>query len=134
MLERLEETIWWPIERLVWNKPQDWYREVKWAYQRVIREYDDTFVWNMNYNLAKMMSEALDKFEKRRCGYPCDLTDEEWRLILREIKAGFDAFILKDKLGFDGNMKSYNREWKKLDKIQKKGMKLFVKYYDNLWD
>lgn len=122
----IEEYIWWPIERII-EWPQDRIREIKWFIQRGRRGWADEDLWSLNYYLSDWMPNALEQLKKTKNSYPGNLTVKKWNKILDQMIEGFEASIKKDDT-------VDIKEYKQLDKIQKKGLQLFVDYYDDLWD
>jgi len=111
------------------------FNEIKWAWQRVFRGYDDRWHWSLCDSLAKVVSENLEWLIENQSGCPDNLCDKskvgeechKWKQILKEIKQGFDAFI---EMG-----EYYNAdEYEVLRKQYNKGMKLFAKYFGGLWN
>lgn len=64
-------TPWGWLYRLPHKLVSDWPYEIKWAWQRVFRGYDDRVTWDVSYYLGPMILEALRNFKKSdRMGYP----------------------------------------------------------------
>lgn len=55
---------------------------IKWAFQRMFRGYDDTETWELYYNFITRYKKILTRYRKKHCGYPGDLTEEEWDAII----------------------------------------------------
>jgi hypothetical protein len=128
------------------------YHLIKWAWQRVYRGWDDRAVWSIDSHLCNLAYELVDKMSKSKIqGVPSGIykeediekSEEEWRKILVEI-----AYYLKYSSS-DGDFQYFmdnkipESEWKnyykfdrqyKFDSRARKGRKLFVKYFYNLWD
>ncbi len=99
------------------------WRELKWKWQKSQRGYSDSDVWGMNNYLAEIIPPMVRQI-KRGHGYPGHgraNTPEKWAVILEEIAVGFEAF--EGDIGKIGDEKKFT-----------KGMKLFVKWFPNLWD
>lgn len=133
-----------------------WFSNTKWdiiyAYQRVVKGYDERWSFNLNTEFATHASKALGEMIKYVHGHPSNpfskkkgeiknITD--WKVILRKIKKGFDAAnqIMNNEYVVEANPKkgrSYYRHNKaKHDRLYREfneGMDLFKKYYFNLWD
>jgi hypothetical protein len=60
-------------------------RDLKFLKQRIIRGWDDSETWSLDFTVAKFMLPRLIRFKELKCGYPCNLTKEEWDKILDEI-------------------------------------------------
>ena len=83
-----------------------WFRETKWAYQRVCRGYDDRVIWGIDSYLAHYIPIWLNELKKKE-QFPTSMntepdmsetTDEQWNeykkkwnSILDEISDGFVA-------------------------------------------
>jgi hypothetical protein len=108
--------------------PSSYYKPVKWFLQRGWRGYADSDVWSLDWYLRKFMPQALGDL-KSGPGYPSGLTEEKWNKILDDIAAGFLAAHALADYDYETNTQREN-----LEKIQKKGLKLFVKYFNSLWN
>lgn len=99
-------------------------RKIKFIFQRVFRGFSDDELWCLGYTFAKYALPRLRAFRKRLCGYPSQLTKDEWKLILD--KMIFAMHQIKENKGFP---------WAK-DEIDKtnEGCKLFGEYFGDLWD
>ena len=122
---------------LIPRKISDWKYEVKWAWQRVFRGYDDRWNWGLYHHLQEIIPKCVRSMKKHHIGCPGSLFDSKnkknncwkWSKILEKIAKGFEA---KQKIS--DNYLFKGKRFEKLDRKQKEGMKLFVKYFDNLWD
>lgn len=111
--------------------------QIKWAWQRVFRGYDDRWHWDLHYELSRVIAENLRWLQKNNHGCPNEFFDmtakdnecHKWSEILGKMAQGFEAIrkINEDML-FEGD------EYEKLMEQYNKGMELFVKYYRCLWD
>ena len=102
----------------LWYKVTNTKDEVKWAWQRVFRGYDDTANWDLGFYIAKISTPVLRNMVKNGVGYPSRITSEEWNKILLQIAQGFEDFTLG----------------KNTYKEQRKACELFGKWLENLWD
>ncbi len=132
--------------------PLRWYkwvlnipREIKWLYQRARRGYAEEDTWSLDGYLSSWLPEALRELKERNIGYPAGLTDKKWKETLEKMAEGFEAHrkiceIYKFNEGIyrtedDSGYKLWKKEVRDpLEKQFDEGMKLFVKYYFNLWD
>jgi len=135
---------------------------IKYFFQRHLRGYDDLDKWNAAWLIARkavpVLKDMRDNFkgtsiryhtENRhgeiielshdevfgRCKepgfeHPDALTEEQWKAVLDDIIFAFQWQIDFDS--FDGSVSE--DEFKKGNKRQKRGLKLFSIYYNNLWD
>jgi hypothetical protein len=130
-----------------WIIAEYWIEEIKYAWQRVFRGWDDRVVWSIDWYLANTIPKWLQMLKEKKHGVPgmmFEKTDyigedyeipeeifnkrnEEYNAILDEIIEGFVAYQNMSDI--------YDRE--KLDPLQQKfdkGMKLFVKWFNTFWD
>lgn len=85
-------------------------------------------VFNLDYYLAKKILGPLKVFRKELVSYPSGLSSsEEWEEILDKMIYSFEYIIKKDDLYL--SVKEERIEMKKADE----GLKLFAKYYQDLW-
>jgi len=133
------------------------YYKIKYFVQRRFRGYDDLDKWNAAWYIARkaipVLKEMRDDFKgtsiKRHRedrfgnieelsheeiyhedGFPVSLTEDEWRNILDEIIFAFQFTLDSDDFDGEFSEENYRKNYKK----QRKGLKLFSIYYDNLWD
>lgn len=138
MEENEEKTIWYEMIEFrikqVFNPIYYTIKEalinIKYAYQRVVRGYDDKMFWNLDEQLGKIISEVTLRMADKARGYPDGLTPEKWELILNDISLGFGSYLEMRSGWYDFQ----DKEFKRLDKNFKRGLKLFTRYYTNLWD
>lgn len=90
--------------------------------QRLERGFDDSELWNLNTTISGFIIPRLKTFREQHCSTPENITDEEWNEILDEIIVAFE--LIHDDLEYDKASES---------KINN-GLKLFAKYFRNLWD
>lgn len=109
------------------------FKKIKYLIQRAKRGYSDRDLWCLHGYIARLMSSALKDFKKNLHGYPMDLTEERWDRILDIMQDGFEATLKGDEVEFE-NLEQYVADCRKLEKIQHRGLKLFVKYFNDLWD
>lgn len=126
------------------------YYRIKWAYQRVVRGFDDTMIWNYHSEMTDITIKILTRFKTNLHGYPTNLKNtEEWNQILIKIIKSFEArqhinnsdFMrstkqIHTKGIFKGMTKSKldKRMLKRWELQRDEGAKLFIKYFDTLWD
>lgn len=112
----------------------NWFSEVKWAYQRVVRGYDERAYWDLDEYLAEIILPVLKKFKAQANGCPPGLYDKslkdpyhKWRHTLDEIIKGFEAH---KKIGV---IDYQPQDFEKLNKQKLRGLYLFSRYYGDLW-
>jgi len=115
------------------NRLKDLKRELKYAWQRAWRGYDDCDVWGFGDAIIEKIVLILNDFIKLGHSYPSELTSEEWESILKEMLIYFqnaDENYVDDNYNFDNILDQYNFMQGNLEE----GMKLFTKYCYSLWD
>ena len=119
--------IMWEIG-FYWGEFGSFLRDVfKYPVQRIIRGYDDRFIWSYNYHNAMQVLDVLRWYRFHRCGTTTKYTEEEFDELLEGAITGFNCYLLMDD--------TYDlKEWDKLNKIFQKGLKAYVKIYPHLWD
>lgn len=101
-------------------------RSIKFFFQRLLRGWDDSETWNLDYSLANLILPRLKRFRKLHCGYPGQLeTDGEWNTIIDQMIYSFEYLASEKAWGIASEEEAVE--------IQK-GLDLFAKYYRNLWD
>ena len=123
--------------------PGDFYREVKYFIQRGRRGFSDRDTWDFDYYLSDVIVGGITQLENNFSGVPNDLSEEEWRKILSQIKLTFQV----SKYISEGDwIYTTSKDRKKYEKYgfhvmsneeceeYRKGWRLLNKYYFNLWD
>jgi hypothetical protein len=121
--------------------------EIKYAWQRIFRGWDDKVIWSISSYLGEMIPIWVKKLQKESIGIPMDFYDEEdWNKETSEFKDGADErALIKYHLvlnqiitGFESYLKmeevEYNSfEYKQLQEMYQTGFMQFQKYFDTLW-
>jgi len=108
--------------------------EMKYLIQRAKRGYSDRDLWDLGYYISGVMVKALDDLDKTTHCYPANIGEDKWSEILKDMKSGFQAILDMDNLLDWVEIENYKEEYKKLKVIKDKGLKLFAKYIEGLWD
>jgi len=114
--------------------------EVKWAWQRVFRGYDDRVLWGLNYAVADIAIPALEFMRDKGMGTPMCIAPKVWKRKLNTMIEGFRAFQndndWPDELDnvTDPDFKQRRKWMNKNQKKQDRGMALFSEHFGNLWD
>ena len=110
-----------------------------------IHKYD---TWSMDHTLAMIIHPMLVQLKATTHGYPSELTEERWNEILDEMIWAFEQkckddwedeyygkwITDKDKI-LSGHFDSIDHDGLKEHQERiTQGLKLFGKYYENLWD
>ena len=145
------------VVRLSWfEKLINWYvldflKRIKYFIQEHVNGYNETDPWNVAWYIARKALPPLKHMRNNFHGtsirhhknekddtvteltgvFPGPdvetLTEQEWRDVLDDIIFAFEYQIKSDHIDFDPDDK-------KALQRQKRGLKLFSIYYDNLWD
>lgn len=121
---------------------------IKMAYQRVKYGYDGESIWSHHSWNSRITAEILRKLAKDKVGCPIELYDKKnkkdecakWRDVLIEMAKGFEAATSIDNLEYHTEKRGKfdliesNKKYKELKNKFDKGIKLYHKFYFNLWD
>lgn len=114
-----------------WKIVEHYYYEVKYALQRAFRGYSDRDNWSIDGFLLQVLPPMIKNLRKHNMGYPVGLTNPKWKLILFEIEEGLIANRKLCNLEYDFKNKLMEEQ---LQYKSKKGLRLFFKYFNSLWD
>lgn len=79
---------WYRIDK----KIKQFFRNIKWAWQRVTKGYADYDTWDLDYWLVRLLPQAIRTLESGLHGHPYDMTEEEWHAYLLEMAAHFENY------------------------------------------
>jgi hypothetical protein len=96
---------------------------LKWAWQRVVRGYDDRLFWSFSNYVDDMVVAHVTHLRSDNHGYPHGLTQKKWNKVLDTILKGFRP-----------EPDTFSKGWKKYRKDRQKALVLLAFYWDNLWD
>lgn len=124
--------------------------EIKLAWQRVYRGFDDSAVWNHHSYHSEQTAKILRMLAEEKVGCPGEMYSEskngkdscaKWTKTLIKMAEGFEAATAIDNMEFfiedeDGeyNQKESDKKYKALEKKFHEGMELYHKWYFHLWD
>lgn len=122
--------------------------QLKWAYQRVVRNWDDRVCWSVDYWLDSIMPDILLRLKNTKQGTPIQfyeglphdenynygdegdkIAQERWSEELNKMIAGF---MCSKKIS-DWEYET-DEERELLERVFDNGMKSFVENYSSLWD
>lgn len=118
-------------------------REIKWFFQRGKNGYAECDVWSLCNYLEEWLPKAIRDLKENISGCPSELYDKEnkgkecerWENILEKIIQGFEASRSLSNLDFfTEDNKIDKKKEEELNRKFNEGMKLFAKYFNNLWD
>lgn len=131
-----------------WEILREYKRQLKWAYQRVFRGWDDRAVWSLNYFLADIIPSILKKLKEDKVGIPMfcfeglpyddentysysdestEIADARWISILDEMIIGFEIY---NKLWEFPDYEKEREEYKKVERA----LDLLKEHFESLWD
>lgn len=137
-LEEVEAMIEAQRKRERWYKPGVWMLyaarrkarsarfQVRMAWQRVFRGWDDSAVWSLDDHLAKSLGEQLVALSKG-WGYPDGYTPEEWKAALAKHGTALLAYR-KVHYDVDGD------EWEALYMPAQEALRWVADNFCALWD
>lgn len=133
--------------RLSYNIKRPWVAvehvgyEIKWAWQRVFRGWDDRITWDMSSYFADLIVDVLKRFKEKNNGVPFSMYDESehdnngmftdeqdnmaserWNEVIDEIIEGFQFYIDND----------YS-QYEDVEGKFKRAFDLFRKHFEDLW-
>lgn len=119
--------------RRKYNKLNELYWKIRYFFQRLFKGYDKREIFSFNSYHASYVVKRLTEFNKNLHCYPCCLDIEKWSDIINEIIFAFELCSNDDWI-YGCNCGLHEGEINVLEMKRKKGMKLFIEYYDQLWD
>lgn len=118
-----------------------WLNNLKDFYWRGKRGYADSDCWDVDNYLARivppMLRTMIDPKKGGGHGYPGGdeqtKTLKRWHRVVEQMASAFEESIKTDEMEYV-DMKQWKRDWAKSERKRIKGMNLFVKYFNSLWD
>ena len=116
------------------HKIPQFFRSLKWAYQRATRGYADCDVWDIDMWFLSIIPNMLRDLEGFGNSYPISKTPTEWRATLREMARCFEEAGKEPE--YD---KAFTlRQWREYNETKAKeldeGFKMFRENFWDLWD
>jgi hypothetical protein len=120
------------------RKIKDTYYDIKYAFQRAFRGYDDTEVFDLPSGFLTKYTKILKDFKKCGNSYPVEFESyDDWIKVIDEMICYFE---LSDEFNpvydYDEEYcfkKSFYNE-RLAYYYRRKALDMFVKYFDDLWD
>lgn len=123
------------------NKLINFKFELKLAWQRAYRGYDDSEVWGLADSITQKIILTLPKLIENHNGVPADLTEEKWTAILKGMLYHFqhsdEEWCMENIKGFmsmNNTYEQYIKENEYMLEHRKIAYELFLKHFDDLWD
>ena len=135
-----------------WIFIEEGWIELKHAYQRVFRGYDDRVIWSIDYYLSDMIPIWMERLIEDKHGTPMMMFSDEDMVndnshhygeikneVLEIRKKEYDAILQKIADGFRGyqkmdEVKYQSEEYNKLQGDFDEAFDLFKKYWGTYWD
>lgn len=123
--------------------------QIKWAWQRVFRGWDDRVTWSIDSYLSQHIPDWMEKLKKDKFGVPSmmfqdgDYVGDNWEIpdeVFEKRAREYDRILDQIALGFRFYYKLNNEVVdEKSIKIMKRyfdnvSFPLFVKYFGTFWD
>lgn len=83
--EYTEYSRWYRIDQKIGL----FFRKIKWMWQRAKYGWCDKDLWCLDYTIGNYLATSIEELANRSCGYPANVTPEEWDSILRNIARDF---------------------------------------------
>lgn len=106
-------------------KPDD-ERWEEYKKQREERGFDASELWSLDMTVARFIIPRLEAFIDDTEGYPPDMSPDEWYKILHDMLSAFQLLA-------DDNLPFGKEEADKREETIRKGLDLFVEYFQHLW-
>lgn len=139
-----------------WYRPdlkvKNFFRKVKWTWQRAKYGWCDRDLWDLEYTLGNYIASSTEKLAEITHGYPPNITEEKWDNILKKISEDFYFGVNEDyyenpyeEEWFNSLTPEKEELWKKLSdreiEIHKamsdhlhNGFVALEKWFPHLWD
>ena len=116
------------------RKIPQFFRSLKWAYQRATRGYADCDVWDIDIWFLSIIPNMLRDLESLGGGYPYGMTSIEWHATLREMARCFEGAGKDPDLDTAGNLEKWEKFNEAREKDLDEGLKMFRENFWDLWD
>jgi len=151
---------WW--HRYFWNWFSDIPRNIKYFFQKGMRGWSDSDLWDMHHYITETILNMLVELKAKKHGYPStqddkgewDYDEDRWNSILNEIIDGFailrkvdigdehleyaPAFPDDKRIDMESHMREHYPTWRFVTREEeakvKRAFELLLKYYYGLWD
>jgi len=124
-------------------------QEIRWAWQRVFKGWDDRIVWSIDWYLAEKIPLWIQRLKETKHGTPfemfteqqlsnpegisnedTDIAREKWNVVLDKIILGFESYHkIQEKSLYEKDPEYY-----KLNENYEIGFDLFKNHFKSLWD
>ena len=101
----------------------------KYKEQRMLRGFDNSELWNLDNTIAKFIYPRLQAFRENNNSYPHGMSEKKWHGILDDMIKAFYSLAYVDTMSLP-NVTDMEKE----NAMREKGLKLFAKWFQHLWD
>lgn len=101
-------------------------RRIKYAWQRLVRGWDDSELWNLDYTIAEFILPRLIRYKEISISYGAKYTEEEWSDILDKMIHSFQVITANEGVYYDLGQEEFE--------LVQEGLKVFAEHYTQLWD
>ena len=100
-----------PFKR-IWHNFTNFFKQIKWAYQRATRGYSDWDLWDLDSYYVQLMINSMHDFAEKTNSHPSGMTHEDWQELVHTIARCFE----ESQESLEDNLES----WKKMQCIREK--------------
>jgi len=124
-------------------------QEIRWAWQRVFKGFDERIIWSIDWYLAEKIPLWVQRLKETKHGTPysmftdqqlsnpegisneaTDMAREKWNIVLDKIILGFESY---HKIQ-EESLYEKDPEFSELNKNYEVGFDLFKEHFKSLWD
>lgn len=80
------------FHRRLRNPLRDGLNSINWAYQRVVRGWDDRALWSLDGHIGEVLGQQLVVMAETSSGYPPDYGDMQWAADLKKHGEALQAY------------------------------------------
>ena len=111
---------------------KDFFRAIRWGFQRVSRGYADIDVWSIDEWFLSVVPDMIAQLRRETHGHPADMTEEEWDKYLSELESCLRAGDFSE-WEIPTTVKSYDEYASALGSLHR-GLSMFSERFYDLWD
>jgi hypothetical protein len=135
---KLYKAFWYTRRLLFYIEFRPFWRMKMW-YQRIKRGWCEEDIWSLYDYLGTVISDTLRKLQEDTSGYPIEMASlKEWKQALLKMAKAFEMARDGDEKHLNDferyGIKRANKLYKERRRKWEQDMKLFVKFFENLWD
>lgn len=118
-------------------KIEEFFKGIKWKFQRAHRGYSDCDLWSINYWFLDTFPRMLRDFSKGLHSSPCNTTSGEWEDIIERMAITLERsspYYWTNQLPDDYSSDQLVECFKKAEKHWNMFIDMFKEYFYDLWD